>query len=270
MKYKVILLAFISAVVMSFSFVDKGDFRPPGTTAIVDNFFFDVGEIRNADWREYLSYIEVNDGIESEAYKNAVPNNEVWQKEGYSLEPYKEEYFSNAAYDIYPVVGVSHKQASTYCQWRTKAVKRMIEANKIKVEVDFAYRLPSRTEWEMVANAGFDAKAEKVIAKKRKENGNKPLNKQAIYHMKSNSMTNVDNKFEFHNMSPAPSTSYLPNKYGVYHIYGNVAEMIQEPGVAMGGSFEDFYEDIVPLNNSIQYDGPKYWLGFRCVCEVSK
>jgi formylglycine-generating enzyme required for sulfatase activity len=66
----------------------------------------------------------------------------------------------------------------------------------------------------------------------------------------------------------APVRTYLPNKYKVFNIYGNVAEMVAEPKVAMGGSFLHYYDDIVPTNATLTYDGPQSWLGFRSVCEI--
>ena len=66
----------------------------------------------------------------------------------------------------------------------------------------------------------------------------------------------------------APSRTYIPNKFQIFNIYGNVAEMVSEPHVAMGGSFLDRYEEIVPTNKAVSYEGAERWLGFRCVAEI--
>lgn len=50
------------------------------------------------------------------------PDTTVWIKDfNYSYnEPMHNDYFWHSAYDEYPVVGVSWKQARAFTQWRTK------------------------------------------------------------------------------------------------------------------------------------------------------
>jgi len=50
-------------------------------------------------------------------------------------------------------------------------------------------------------------------------------------------------------------------------LFGNVAEMTMEEGVAKGGAFIHFEKDI-DINTKIPYEKPTNWLGFRCVAEV--
>jgi len=254
---------------MSFGSVAKVDFRPPGTAEIVDNFFYDVSEITNQDWREYVSYYKEKNGEMSKEYLRTLPDTTVWLQKNENNEPFTYMYFRHEAYSYYPVVGITHEQATKYCVWRTQAVKTMMEENNIEGPSYFKYRLPSKTEWELMANAGYDAKGLKAIRKhKDKLNKNNKNARVALTNMKKG--VKQDNHWEHSIMKlPAPGRSYIPNKYGIYNINGNVAEMVQESGIAMGGSFDHFYGDIVPTNKAINYVSPQKWLGFRCVCEVS-
>lgn len=254
----ILLIALLSSFMLSFSINKKGEFRPPGTVKIVDNFFFDTGELTNIDWKEYLSDLKIKHGEGSEIYKAALPDTLVWRSESSYNEPFVNTYFQHPSYDYYPVVGISHEQAKAYCIWRTKAVKIMMDANDIN-PVNFQYRLPTQTEWELVANAGYSDKQKKYLAKKRKRYKGK---------IKACNMLYIDDIPGEKIMITSPTRSLLPNKYEVYNIYGNVAEMVAEPGIAMGGSWQDKYEEIVPTNKPLHYDSPNRWVGFRCVAEV--
>lgn len=260
---ELILFTLLSSFTLSFIPSKKVDFRPPGTVRIVDNFFFDETEITNISWKEYVYYLKEAHGETSAIYKAALPDTTVWTKDNPYLEPYVNTYFSHPSYDDYPVVGVSYDQAKAYCVWRTKAVKQMMKSYD-KEPVDFEYRLPTRTEWELIASAGFSDKQKKSIRKFEKKKNYRGA-------LRTCNMVYGDSKRE--ELTPefrmlTPSRVFLPNKYNIYSIYGNVAEMVEERNVAMGGSFLDSYHEIVPSNKALSYEGPARWLGFRCVGEV--
>ncbi|MBI3234201.1 MAG: hypothetical protein HYZ42_09200 [Bacteroidetes bacterium] len=50
---------------------------------------------------------------------------------------------------------------------------------------------------------------------------------------------------------------------------GNVAEFIEESGIAKGGSFRDELSNAKITDRRI-YDAPMDDIGFRCVCEVEQ
>lgn len=271
MKYKFGIILMISAFVMSFGYTQTLKFVPPGTVDVGDSFFYDISETTNGFWKDYLKLLKKSEGEESEVYKNALLDTTVWAVEEGYRKPFVASYFAHPSYLDYPLVGVSHQQAINYCEWRTKAVKKMLEENDLKGPADFEYRLPTKAEWESMANAGFDKKSKKFYKKKLADlkSLGSAMTKVATAQMKYKERDELNpeegNKIY---QTPTPVKSFLPNKYGVFNINGNVAEMVAEPGIAMGGSFDHFYEDIVPENKAIKYDGPQKWLGFRCVCEV--
>lgn len=57
------------------------------------------------------------------------------------------------------------------------------------------------------------------------------------------------------------------NQFQLYNMFGNVAEMTSEKGIAKGGSFVHTLEECAADRVQV-YDSPQAWLGFRCVAEV--
>lgn len=56
--------------------------------------------------------------------------------------------------------------------------------------------------------------------------------------------------------------SFYPNDYGLYNMCGNAAEMINESGIAMGGSWNDYGGD-VHIKSEAVYETASSTIGFR-------
>ncbi len=265
-----VFLLFVIAICMTsaFQLAKKDPYQFPGTVKIVDNFYFDINEVSNITWKEYLSWIAEKEGKVSSLYQEAYPDTLVWMDNFYAYgEPFMNNYFRHPAYDNYPLVGITYQQAKNYCAWRTERVKEMFEANNIKFNKPFEYRLPKAIEWELIARGDFNKKEKRKMNKIRKNSvEGKWLNYNLAYHNLDQSTDSLA-RYNYARMT-APITSYFPNTYGIYHLYGNVAEMVAEEGVAKGGSFVDYYKEVYPSGKDTNYTKPTHWLGFRCVCEV--
>ncbi|MEA3494743.1 MAG: SUMF1/EgtB/PvdO family nonheme iron enzyme [Bacteroidota bacterium] len=112
---------------------------PPGTVQISDNLYIDKTEISNFAWQEYLIWLKGEYGIDSEKYKNGLPDKKVWS----SL--YKTEFKlipTNQEIREYPIVGIDYEQAIKYCKWRTFVVNKKYEKN-----FNVNYRLPTKEEY---------------------------------------------------------------------------------------------------------------------------
>lgn len=239
---------------------------PPGTKKIGHNLFFDEAELSNFAWLEYLSWIEHTSGKLSNEYKKALPDTTIWNTELNTNEPYVAFYLRHPAYRNYPVVGISYEQAVAYCKWRTDRVKERFEVLKQKDKKgiypkNFEYRLPTEEEWESFAKVGYSLKTLKKLESKYEG--------KIRYNFKTEKDGNMGVAGELNNNADitAPILSYWPNKYGIYNLIGNVAEMTATKGIAKGGAWVHTEKE-VGVEKDFKYTGANKWLGFRCVFEV--
>lgn len=226
-------------------------YSPPGTVKIGNQFFMDETEITNTSWKEYVFWIGRIYGNDSKMYASVLPDTTVWE------EPFQSQYYNHSSYRNYPVVGISWQQAKDYCTWRSERVMEQNAIFKAKYPnrvypSKITYRLPSRKEWEEIAMAEYSDKTLKSLNHKYKNSA------RANYKSTTNSLDTIS--------CTAPVYQYWPNKYGVYQLLGNVSEMIDEQGVAKGGSWNDLE---VNVNTQATYTHPSKNIGFRCVCEVT-
>lgn len=253
----------------------KLKFAPPGTNLVVGKLFIDEAEVTNQSWREYMYWTRKVHGDESPEFKATLPDTLVW-KECYDDFTKSKQYCLNIQnmtvvylrypqFSHYPVVGISFEQANRFCIWRTNRVNEVYYVNEHK-DVTFPidsshviprrveFRIPSEEEWELAARAGFDT--------------SRFINNDAKFYfntIETAMLRSVDEDYE--KFIPMKDFSLQPDKYNRYHLFGNVAEMINKKGVAKGGSYIHSISDSY-YTKRINYYKPEYWLGFRCVCEV--
>lgn len=146
---------------------------------------------------------------------NVYPDTLVWIHDfSYSFnEPKAKLYFWHPAYDNYPVVGVSWKQARAFCQWRTDYLNAALLRQGQATVHDF--RLPTEAEWEYAARGGYTA---------------------SMYPWGSYDTRSLAGCFQANfkpmrgryaedgGVTTMPVDHYEPNDYGLYNMSGNVAE----------------------------------------------
>ncbi len=162
------------------------------------------------------------------------PDTLVWMADyTYSYnEPIAKKYFWHPAFDEYPVVGVTWKQATAFSIWRSHVMNSyMSQINEIPYE---DYRLPSESEWEYAAR------------------GNLAL---SMYPWGGPYTRNITGCF-IANFKPLRGNygddganrtyvvgTYAPNEYGLYDMAGNVAEWTSN---AFDESAYSFTHDLNP------------------------
>lgn len=146
---------------------------------------------------------------------NVYPDTLCWVHDfTYSFnEPMTKMYFSHPAYDDYPVVGVTWKQARAFSIWRTELLNYYLRSLGGVFVQDF--RLPTESEWEYAARGGLD-------------NSPYPWGGPYIRNTRGCFLANFKpmrgNYVDDGGFHTVPAASYSPNDYGLYCMSGNVAE----------------------------------------------
>lgn len=236
----------------------------PGVTKVNTNLYYDITEVTNLNWVEYLHDLSTKHGKTSPEYMAALPDTSKWRAALTYQEPYRVYYLRHPAYHNYPVVGVSWMQAAGYCDWRTKKVKEFLEADgKLDQAPEyFQYRLPLYEEWQLMMSDLSN------LADTIGEEGKRKYCGLYRWNMKKRGQDNMGVAGQINDAADitAPVFSYWPNQYGVYNIKGNVSEWIADESAHVGGAWNThFDEDIL---QKTPMEGSSAYVGFRCVCEV--
>ena len=216
---------------------------------------------------------------------NIYPDTTCWVNDFQNAnnERYMKLYFSNPAYDDYPVVGVSWEQANAFCAWRTNFLMKGLGGYAKQIQ---RYRLPSEVEWEYAARGkeGNPFPWESTEVKS---------DKGCFY---ANFKPDRGNYTQDGSLITSKCGIFSANSNGLYDMAGNVAEwtstVYTEAGVesmadinpelsynaakedpyrlkkksVRGGSWKDPESMIRSAWRSYEYQNqPRSFVGFRCV-----
>jgi sulfatase modifying factor 1 len=277
---------------------------PPGTVWLRDNLFMDKMEIRNLDYLEFLFWTDRHEPAKT---KSLLPDTLLWRAPLAYNEPYVEYYLRHPSYRDYPVIGVSYEQAVEYCKWRSDRVNEFIYLRDHKVEnyrSDSIYphpevmqfRLPTKEEWEYAAAAGLNQDEYPYGYERLIDKNGIPVSYTTEYrnlYMLNKHFFSNQRLVEFtagHQSDEddiiAPVDAFTPNKYGIYNMTGNVSEIIADTlfkglnySTSLDGSTFKNNKEYVRTDSIVnrydnrftfRYQGPRVWLGFRCICKVLK
>jgi len=165
---------------------------------------------------------------------NVYPDTLAWVHDfTYSFnEPMTNMYFWHPAYDDYPVVGVTWKQARAFSIWRSNLLNNFLIGIGQSIVNDF--RLPTESEWEYAARGGNDLSPYPW-------GGPYIRNARGCFlcNFKPMRGSYIDDG-GFHSVY---IYSYNPNDYGLYCMAGNVSEWTSN---AFDESAYDFAHDLNP------------------------
>jgi len=199
-------------------------------------------------------------------------------------EPMAQGYFSHPAYQNYPVVGVTWKQAEAFAIWRTRYYNAYSDARRLAKR---HYDLPTEAQFEYAARGGR-------IGTNYPWGG--PYIKNAKGCLLANFKPGRGNYSDDGGIYTVNVRSYFPNDYGLYNMAGNVAEWtssaydaaastfvsdlsptfayaakktdpeVLKRKVVRGGSFKDVGFFLQNSTRTFEYqDTAKAYIGFRCV-----
>ncbi len=218
---------------------------------------------------------------------NVYPDTLAWVHDfAYSFnEPMTKNYFWHPAYDHYPVVGVSWKQAKAFCIWRTQLMNGWLARQGQVMVNDF--RLPTESEWEWAARGGLDLSPY-------------PWGGPYIRNTNGCFLANYKplrgNYLDDGGLHTIIVAHYAPNDFGLYDMAGNVSEWTSnafdesaysfahdlnmdysyeakdnDPAelkrkVIRGGSWKDVGYFLQVSTRTWEFqDTAKCYIGFRCV-----
>jgi formylglycine-generating enzyme required for sulfatase activity len=212
--------------------------------------YYHVPEI---DTRKLTYHILVND---QEMNIHIFPDTTVWVNDfKYAFnEPICDHYAWHPAYDKYPVVGVTYYQSLAYCSWLTdRMMEEILVANKVLNEKswDFnavtffddpknkaikerfwirGFRLPTEAEWVYAAKGVEEFQ------------GNYSVCKMTYYANfgaeKSQHQLILSNSVDDGGFHTLIVKHYKPNSFGLYDMWGNVAEWTSD----------DYYKELAFKN----------------------
>jgi gliding motility-associated lipoprotein GldK len=218
------------------------------------------------------------------------PDSLCWVRDfAYSYnEPMAKKYYGHPAFGNYPVVGVSWKQATAFCEWRTLYLNTFLESKKRTAESDF--RLPNEAQWEYAARGGRTQSPYPW-------GGPYLRNKKGC--LLANFKPGRGNYPEDGGFYTVRADAYWPNDFGLYNMAGNVSEwtssLYYEGGynfqhdmnpdirwnakdsdpprmkrkVLRGGSWKDVGHFLQTITRNYEYqDTSKSYIGFRCVIDL--
>ena len=228
------------------------------------------------------------------------PDTLVWQRDFSYVynEPLVKQYFSNASFNDYPVVGVSWEQASAFCRWRTLHNDYYQgKPGKKDAFIEGIYRLPTEAEWEYAArgNSKINAMYPWGAPYARTREGLLMAN----FKPGRGDYFGGDTKHD--DITPVKVKSYTENGFGLYDMAGNVAEwtssrydeagsnilgdfnpdyqynarkddpVIMKRKAVRGGSWKDIAYNCQVSTRNYEYQfNRKSYIGFRCVLSAPK
>jgi|SRR5690554_1380513 len=228
---------------------------------INDSLYASKTEVTNKQYTTFLNLLKQDN--QTDKYITAKIDSAKWSDKHTYNEPYVQYYHTHPAYADYPVVNISYEGATLFCEWLTEQYNSNDKRKFKKVK----FRLPTKDEWITAAKGGNPTATYPWDGKDlQTKNGSFHCN----FKRAASDTLGIAGKMNDNADITAPVQSYWPNKYGLYNMSGNVAEMLADKGHTKGGSWLDTAEamKIDGKSKYSSFDSPKPTIGFRYFMEV--
>lgn len=255
-----------------------GQLQLPGMVQVDDSTYIDVKEVSVAEWIANGFGMETRRPVDTVLsqlpYRHFFPGPYFPERYGHvktvrtrwslltlkidadSLRTREQRYRAERLLS-YPIVGVTHYQAWCYCNGQNQRYQEELE-----VELDPEDLVMGL---EVIFDLPDPDLLDRLLSPRDSTNGECALFNYACEPCQL--ATTGRDAFIHPGREVTPVDGYRPDWRGIYNLRGNAAEMTTVPGVAKGGSYA--HPAISAWPGEVQLaDGPRPWLGLRCVARV--
>lgn len=225
-------------------------------TEEVEAFYMDITEVTNRSYLAYLNWLQKK-GDDELDYQFALPDTHCWHRPMSYNEPLVRNYLRHTSYRYYPVVGVSWTQSSLYCEWRSARINELDSTGESEDSV--IIRLPTEFEWEYASLASYNYNELNQTNDRdfsiRQRFG---FGRGKMMHNFQRSRGDVQGLSHRPNdgaFITSPVYEYEANDFGLFNMYGNVAEWVGDAYVPV--TVEDVMQEINPNEGLYNIDSLK-------------
>jgi len=267
MRFIILVIVLYCASCKTSSSVINKALKKSSFYQISENVRISKYEVSNKEYRLFLNSIEKEN---LELYNKCKVDSAKWNRINLSdrkfnepeLSPHARNYFR--FYEDFPVCNISIEGAKEYCIWLTNQKNQFSRSS-------YLIRLPTMEEFMETSKIV----GQKILSDNISDYGFAPpqmtgpsmnlkyKNGDFIDYTFDSGITPTLVKPGVFNYIKYDLRNYI-NETGIFHLYGNVSEFVEE-GFAIGGNFENFPSEV--LNQIKSELAPDPTIGFRIVME---
>lgn len=259
----------LKAIEAGMKYISQSAYKSIDKNISAGGYYIATLETSNALYNAFLKDLKDN-GI-NDLYESCKVDGEGWMRISEAFETTAKSYHTDAKWNSYPVVNITKDAAETYCLWLTKLYAAYNGAKFNNAE----FRLPSENEWIVAAaggieNAIYPWEGKFLRDKKGERNANfRIVGEENIRINKETGNIEILDNNVLYQTALVPVIAFTPNKYGLYQMAGNAAEMTSD-GKVKGGSWHSYgyYMQIAADDEPGIEQLPNAFTGFRIVMKV--
>lgn len=173
---------------------------------------------------------------------------------------YKTAKFSSLV--NFPVTGITAEQAKLFCELKSKMYNEELNPYFDEYKIGIRFRLPKIDEWEKMALTGLSD-----AMKSNQTFDSMNIKQCPLFAFRYNyTCESIEKMKEARGEGVVYNNDFWPSNTGLFNVFGNVAEMIEEKNYCKGGSIAHFAVEAA-INKTLTFTQPEPWLGFRQVAD---
>ena len=247
-------------------YVGQSAYKSVDKNVSAGGYYISIVETSNGIYNAFLKDLKDN-GL-NDIYEACKVDGEGWMRISEAFESTAKTYHTDTKWNEYPVVNITKEAAETFCLWFTKLYAAYNGAKYNNAE----FRLPTESEWIVAAaggngNALYPWEGKFLRDKKGERNANFHIvGEENIRINKETGNVEILDNNVLYQTALVPVKTFAPNKYGIFQMAGNAAEMTTD-GKVKGGSWHSFgyYMQIAADDEPGIEKLPNPFTGFRLV-----